>query len=248
MNSRNPTRTMGVHEYMVSRVARALGDDLVAETAFVGGCATALLVTDELVHTEVRFTDDVDVIVHVMGRGHWYQLERRLEDLGFRSSPIETDDPICRKRLRDGEPHELIVDFMPDEPGILDFSNRWYAEALESALEVELGDGSRVRVVTSPYFLATKLDAYRGRGHGDLLLSQDVEDILNVVNGRDSLLEEVRESPLELQQAIAQGLQELMEHPSFDYAVASAVRDSPSRETRVFQKLDALVKQPWSAS
>lgn len=41
-------------------------------------------------------------------------------------------------------------------------------------------------------FVATKLEAFRDRGKGDILSSPDLEDIISVVDGRDELVSEVR--------------------------------------------------------
>jgi hypothetical protein len=51
---------------MIETVARALGDDLLGRFAFVGGCTTGLLITDEFSKEEVRFTDDVDLIINLV--------------------------------------------------------------------------------------------------------------------------------------------------------------------------------------
>lgn len=227
------------HEHMVTRVAKALGPELAARMAFVGGCATALLVTDELIKTTVRLTDDVDVIVHVMGYGDWHQLEMRLAERGFRSS-LEEEGVTCRKLLRDDEPGELIVDFMPDDHRILGFSNRWYTQALESATEHELADGFRVRVVSAPYFLATKLEAFKGRGNNDPIGSRDVEDILNLVEGRPTLIEEVGSSSRELRLGVAGDMAALTRARDFDYAVGSVCNGNRDRERQIFERLATL--------
>ena len=52
-------------------------------------------------------------------------------------------------------------------------------------------------MVTAPVFLATKLEAFRGRGQGDFLFSHDLEDLMAVVDGRAALVEECRLSPPE---------------------------------------------------
>lgn len=52
---------------MIETVAHALGNDLLSEVAFVGGCTTGLLVTDEVTKEGIRFTDDVDLIINVVG-------------------------------------------------------------------------------------------------------------------------------------------------------------------------------------
>ena len=58
-------------------------------------------------------------------------------------------------------------------------------------------------------FLATKLEAFRGRGQGDFLFSHDLEDRMAVVDGRASLLEECRLSSPELRNDLAAQFLEL---------------------------------------
>ncbi len=58
---------------MLETVANALGDDLRKRLVFVGGCTTALFITDEVVLESVRATDDVDLIVDLVGRAQWAQ-------------------------------------------------------------------------------------------------------------------------------------------------------------------------------
>jgi hypothetical protein len=49
------------HNYeLIEFVADGLGEEFLAEVAFVGGCTTAMLVTDASVLDDIRFTDDVD--------------------------------------------------------------------------------------------------------------------------------------------------------------------------------------------
>lgn len=148
---------------------------------------------------------------------------------------------ICRTRLRDGRGTELIVDFMPDDADILGFTNRWYADALREADEQQLPGGTVIRVVSPAYFLGTKLEAYRGRGNSDPLASRDVEDILNVVDGRDTLIAEVATAPAALRADIGAGIEGLMRHRDFEYAVQATSHNNRQREELIFHRLDALV-------
>ncbi|MGY4319436.1 hypothetical protein [Bradyrhizobium sp. JR3.5] len=52
---------------MLQTVAQSLGDELRARLVFVGGSTTALFMTDEIVLEGVRTTDDVDLIVDLVG-------------------------------------------------------------------------------------------------------------------------------------------------------------------------------------
>lgn len=229
-----------IQEVMLQHVANALGEALLREVAFVGGCTTGLLITDDFAREAVRFTDDVDVIVHVMGPGSWYQLQQNLAQKGFQPSP--EDDVICRTRLRSQAATDLIVDFMPDDAAILGFSNRWYADALLAAGDHILPSGTVIRVVTPAYLLGTKLEAFRGRGNNDPLGSRDVEDMLNVVDGRASLAAEVSQAPEALRVDIAAGLGELMRHGDFEYAVQATARNNRQREDLIFGRLETLTE------
>jgi len=227
-----------IQEVMLQRVADALGEPLLREVAFVGGCTTGLLITDDVAREAVRFTDDVDVIVHVMGPGSWYQLQQNLTQKGFQPSP--EDEVICRTRLRSPDGNELIVDFMPDDATVLGFTNRWYADALSCAEDHRLPSGTVIRVVAPAHFLGTKLEAFRGRGNNDPLASRDIEDILNVIDGRPTLGAEIARAPEALRQDIAGGIGQLLLHRDFAYAVQACARNNRQREELIFQRLEAF--------
>ncbi|MDF1529679.1 MAG: hypothetical protein P1R74_11190, partial [Sedimenticola sp.] len=61
---------------MLLPVAHALGEELLAHVAFVGGSTTAFLITDPITRRAVRFTEDVDLIVHVEGQAQWQCWQR----------------------------------------------------------------------------------------------------------------------------------------------------------------------------
>ncbi len=225
-------------EIMLQTVADALGAELLAQVAFVGGCTTALLITDEVTREGVRYTEDVDLIVHVLGYGGWHAMLNQLHPRGFFESPL--DDVSCRLRLRQPGQSDLIVDFMPDDAAILGFTNRWYRDALASAQPFTLSTGATIRLVTPVHFVATKLEAYQGRGNNDPLASRDVEDLLNLVDGRDTLLHEISLSAPELSRYIATQFKALLAHPDFAYNVQSAALGSSERENMIFDRWEAI--------
>lgn len=169
----------------LSKVAVALGS-LRDEVVFVGGSVREILITDRGAPPE-RPTDDVDAIVEVASRGAYYAFAQRLRERGFVEDASE-GAPICRWVV-DG----VRVDLMPTEEEILTFKNRWYPDAYAHAVKVEV-DRVTVRVVSAPYFCATKLDAFGDRGGGDYF-HHDIEDIVAVVDGREELVDEVRKAP-----------------------------------------------------
>lgn len=223
---------------MLEVVAEALGQDLCQEVAFVGGCTTALLLTDELSREEVRYTDDVDLVVHLTGYAQWPKLVEQLQQKGFRQS--QQDDVICRLRLG-----ELKVDFMPEDAEAADLlgcNNRWFKDGLANAQWHALPSGCRIRLFTPPYFLGSKLEAYAGRGMQNPLASQDLEDMLNLVNGREELLQEVDAAAPELRAYLAEKLTALLGTNDFGYLVQDAARGDHEREQIIWQRLRHLAQ------
>ena len=218
---------------MLETVAKALGDDLRGRLVFVGGCTTALFITDEITLEGVRATDDVDLIVDLVGRAQWAQLQEQLRQKGFAESP--EDDVICRMRLGD-----LKVDFMPDDESILGFSNRWYAKGIETAVNDPLTDTITIKRLTPELFLATKLEAYLGRGNNDLLGSRDMEDILLVVDGREELVAEIQAADEDVRGYIAEQSRALLEHDDFDHFLAGNIKGPEGRVDIVSERFVAI--------
>ena len=66
-----------------------------------------------------------------------------------------------------------------------------------------------------PAFMATKFVAFADRGNSDFLASHDLEDIINLIDGRPELIDEVAQSPMELRSYLAAQCQTLLETPAF---------------------------------
>lgn len=218
---------------MLKAVAVALGDDLRARLVFVGGCTTALYITDPITLEGIRATDDVDLIVDLAGFAEWAELTDQLRARGFSESP--DDDVICRMKLG-----ALKVDFMPDDETILGFSNRWYAKGIETAVETALEETLVIRRLTPPLFIATKLEAYRGRGKDDLLGSRDAEDILSLVDGRQELVEDITREEPEIRNYIATQIGALLVDPNFEHFLAGNIRGPAGRADVVYDRLLAI--------
>ncbi|EAU55287.1 hypothetical protein [Mariprofundus ferrooxydans] len=171
---------------MLQLAADGLGP-LLDEVVFVGGCAAGLLITDPAA-PPTRETADVDVIVELASRHDYHCLSEKLRNRGFCEDQSE-GAPMCRWLYR-----SVKVDLMPTDSAILGFSNRWYADAILSARNMRLPAGIDIRMVTAPFFLATKLEAFHGRGNGDYMASHDLEDLIAVLDGRDSIVSEVKDS------------------------------------------------------
>lgn len=177
---------------VVSLVAHALGD-LREEFMLVGGCAVGLLITDQA-RPPVRQTADVDLVTEVTSLRDFYSLRPKLNKTGFKEDPFEAH--MCRWRKG-----ALIVDVMPTTEVLGHSVNRWYAEAVKAAEVRMLPTGETINVISAPFFIATKLESFNSRGGGDYM-HHDMEDILNVVDGREELLAELASIPTQVRDFI----------------------------------------------
>lgn len=123
---------------------------------------------------------------------------------------------------------------------MLGFSNRWYARGIEAAQSVTLPGGLAIKTLAPALFLATKLDAYLGRGNGDLLDSHDIEDVLVVVDGREELVDEVQQAEPEVRAFISRQFQALLADGQFDFFLVGNVRGPEGRAEIVRQRIVAL--------
>jgi hypothetical protein len=154
------------------------------QVVFVGGCTVGLMITDEAI-SEVRETVDVDVIVDVTTRTEHYKMEETLRGLGF-----QNDQSVICRYTADG----YILDVMPTDTKILGFTNQWYAGAVKNPQRIILSDELEILVVTPIYLLATKIEAFLGRGKGDYAISRDMWDIITVIDGRPEIVRDVESS------------------------------------------------------
>lgn len=228
---------INTHRQMIKKVADALGTELCQQMVFVGGCTTGLLLTDEFTKEQVRHTDDVDLIIHVLNYPSYIKLQEKLRANGFKED-MNNDDPICGMRLG-----ELRVDFMPDNQGVLGSGeNVWFKEAWKTAENYQLTDDIEIRLVLPVYFVATKLQAYLGRGNNDPLSSRDIEDLLNIFDGREEVISEITQAEPELRQFIAEQIGLLLKDSNFDYAVQSTAQNNSEREALIFKRLEQIAE------
>jgi len=216
---RNPN--IGILELAVDQLG-----ELADEMVFLGGCATGLLITDPAAPS-IRVTQDVDAIVQVVSRAEYYQLSEKLREKEFRED-VSDDAPICRWVT-----DNVILDVMPTDADILGFGNKWYVPAIENAEQLKLPSGKLIKMVSAPYFLITKLEAFDGRGGGDYLMSHDIEDIVAVLDGRPELIGEVSLAKTELKEELATRFSELLYDYSFTSAVSGHMPTDETSQARV---------------
>ena len=157
--------------------------DLPFKSAFIGGSVLSLLVTDPAADA-IRVTKDVDVLMDIRTRREYHRLDRMLEQIGFKHD-LREDAPICRWIYED-----VTVDVLPIREDVLGWNSKWFDLALGEARTIRC-NGRPVRIISAPYFVALKLEAFEDRGKRDFLMSTDFEDVICLFNGRASIVEEI---------------------------------------------------------
>lgn len=216
---------------MLEFVAQRLGQ-LNDEVVYVGGCTTALLINDPL-SLDVRPTLDVDCIVDVVSLGQYYVFEEKLKAKGFYRSM--SDEVICRWHCDD-----IILDVMPTNENILGWGNGWYQEAIQNKLNYQLNDDLWVTSLTVPYFLATKIEAFKSRGNSDFFGSHDLEDIIVVIAGCTNVVDEINKANDRLKKHLRLFFNELLESDPFIQSLPGYLSDGIITMQRVQAVIEAM--------
>ena len=181
-------------------------EELRDRVVFVGG-ATVSLYADSAAE-EIRPTEDIDIVVEIWARKDYFEIDEKLRKLGFVND--QESGIICRYKI-DG----LVVDVMPTQSDILGFTNKWYQPGFEHSISYNLSE-SEIKIFSPPYFLASKLEAFIGRGNHDGRTSKDFEDIVFVLQNRLSIWSELVDSDTEVFEYLKHTFANLMSNPNFE--------------------------------
>lgn len=202
------------------------------ELVLVGGCTVGLLITDTA-RPPVRETLDVDLVAEVATAVEYYALSARLRAIGFKEQPQARN--MCR-----WQQGRLMLDVMPSEPSVLGHSaNRWFPQAVRHSQRMQLRGGVFVNVVSPPIFLATKLEAFHDRGNGDYG-HHDMEDIVNVIDGRVELIGEVAQAPVDVRDFLREEFDDLVSDAAFVDRIPMHLRPDYASQARTPIIIDRL--------
>jgi hypothetical protein len=147
-------------------------------------------------------------------------------------------DYLCRYRVQG-----IIVDVMPTTTNILGFSNRWYVDGFRNAIEHDLFEGFFVRIFSSAYFIASKLEAHKMRGGNDFRTSTDFEDIVFVLDNCPTLSDDLRNVSDDLGQYLKVEFAKLLKHPDIEEGIYAHIepRFAAHRSMRILEMLESFV-------
>ena len=214
-------------------LARAMGP-LCDQVVFVGGCATGLLV-DNAELMDVRPTEDVDAILEVASLAAYHRLADQLVERGFKQTMADNTPPFRWYW------NHMQLDLVPLDETVLGFANPWYRVGFETARSVEAADRLVLRHLSAPHFLATKFEAFKDRGQNDVYLSHDLEDIMTVMEGRSTVVQELAAAHEAVRKHVGHCVAALLDMPTFHNALPGLLSD-PEREHVVKARLTQIAQ------
>src|ERR1700677_6852 len=216
---------------LLEEAAIKLGPFL-GELVFVGGVSLGLLITVQAA-APIRSTDDVDVIAEILSYVDYIAFSERLRKAQFTEDASE--EPLTCRWFHG----KLKLDVLALSKEVLGYTNLWYERALNHAVPFVLPNGQTIRVITAPYFLGTKMEAFRGRGQMDFLASHDLEDFVAVIDGRSTILKEIADSPSDVREYLAEAASSLLSESRFLDAVPGFVLEY-GRVPLILERLNQL--------
>ena len=218
----------------MAQVANGL-QELKDKMVFIGGAVISLY-TDDPAAEEIRPTSDIDMTINLANYIEWAQMQERLAELGFYPDP--QGQSICSYKYQD-----IAIDIMPADDSSIGVSNIWYKPGFKYLQQIALEDGTNINILPFPYFLATKLEAFKDRGANDFYGSHDFEDIIYLLDNRTTIVEELINADIDVKEYIKKELATLKKHPQAHEILAMHLHPY-IREERfpiMMEKINAII-------
>ncbi len=210
---------------------------LQTQVVFVGG-ATVSLYADRKAE-EVRPTDDVDVLIEIWAYKDYAAIEEKCRSIGFVN---DTESSIIGRYKIQG----IVVDIMTTTDTALGFTNKWYANGFANAIDYTLDDNYNIKIFTAPYFIASKLEAFKSptrKNNGNGIYSSDFEDIIFVLENRLSLWDELQQADTEVRSYLQNEFNQLLNNPLFEEWIEAHLSYSNIPATQyIIYNLEEFVK------
>ncbi|MBL7759840.1 MAG: nucleotidyl transferase AbiEii/AbiGii toxin family protein [Sediminibacterium sp.] len=208
----------------------ALLDQLKEDVVFVGGATVALYA--DTIAAEARPTDDVDVIIELLSYKGYAELDERLRAAGFVND--SESGVICRYQIQG-----ITVDIMPTHPEVIGFSNKWYPAGFKEAISIDI-DGRSIKIFSLPFFIASKLEAFKSRGRGNYRYSSDFEDIVYVLENNSQAKELFSNASPDVFSYLQNAFSEMLSDPDFEEGLTAHLE--PNTSSQQFIKIEAMLK------
>ncbi|WP_269225534.1 nucleotidyl transferase AbiEii/AbiGii toxin family protein [Flavobacterium eburneipallidum] len=210
--------------------------ELRQKVVFVGG-AVINLYNDDLASEEIRPTEDIDMTLKLETYFEWTTIQERLSELEFFPDPF--GHAICSYRFKG-----IPIDIMPAEESAIGDSNSWYAPGFKDLKTVIIGNNISIQILSAPYFLATKFEAFKNRGFNDYRSSHDFEDIIFVLDNRTSIVDEILQADEEVKNYLKKEFLFLKNHKNADEILSMHIHPLIVKErfTLLMEKINLIIE------
>ncbi|HLK68975.1 MAG TPA: hypothetical protein VKU19_36335 [Bryobacteraceae bacterium] len=96
-----------------------------------------------------------------------------------------------------------------------------------------MSDDLEIRVVTAACFLGTKIEAFRNRGNSDFQASHDLEDLIFVIDGRSTIVDEIKMEDPSLRDHLCVEITGLLAMPGFIDTLHGYLLPDPGSQARI---------------
>jgi hypothetical protein len=86
--------------------------------------------------------------------------------------------------------------------------------------KIFISDTLSIHIFKTSYFIATKIEAYHGRGISDFRLSHDIEDIITVIDGQNDF-KNILDAPQDLKVYLRKELNAFLKEDLFIESISS---------------------------
>lgn len=122
--------------------------------------------------------------MEITSLGQLEKLRQELANKGFYQS--HKDTVVCRFHYDD-----IAVDVMATEEVGWAPANKWVKPGFAHLKTIELEPALEIHILSLPYFLTSKFEAFKNRGINDPRMSKDFEDIVTVIDNNSQIVSEV---------------------------------------------------------
>jgi hypothetical protein len=120
-------------------------------------------------------------------------------------------------------------------------ANPWFESGFKNSITIEV-EKMPIRILTLPYFLATKFAAFEGRGGNDPRMSHDFEDIVYLLNYTSNFNKQISASDPEVQEYLKEQFAAIQEKANMQEAIIANLyhEDQQIRFDRIMEEIKEL--------
>lgn len=105
-----------------------------------------------------------------------------------------------------------------------------------------MDENCTIKILSAPFFIATKIEAYKGRGKSDGRTSQDFEDVIYLLENRENLWNELDKTEGELKTYLKTEFQLLIKNPNIkEWIECHIERSTPPATEAILKELNFFI-------